>query len=76
MMKPSMVRRIRKELGVSQVELGEMLGATLSCARVLVYRWENGLRGMSRANAQLLERILDEHRAKYPPGKKREGDAA
>ena len=72
-MRPSAVKRIRKELGVSQRELAEMLGATKFSARVLVYRWERGLSKMSRANAMLLERILADHRAKYPLGK---GDAA
>lgn len=63
-MKPSMVKRIRKELGMGKQELALKMGATKFSARTLVYRWENGLCKMSRANAQLLERVLEDHRAK------------
>ena len=56
---------------MSQRRLAVMLGATELSSKVLVYRWEAGLNGMSRANATLLEKLIDEHRAKYPPGKKR-----
>jgi DNA-binding transcriptional regulator YiaG len=82
MMRPSQVRRIRKEMGVTQVALAEMLGATKFSARVLVYRWENGLSKMSRANAMLLEMLLEKHRAAHPLGNRAkrqhegEGDAA
>lgn len=64
-------------MGVTQKELAEMLGATKFSARVLVYRWEKGLSKMSRANALLLEMLLEKHRAAHPLGKsKHEGDAA
>jgi hypothetical protein len=51
-------------MGLGKQELALKMGATRSSARVLVYRWEHGLSKMSRANAMLLERLLEEHRAK------------
>ncbi len=60
MMKPAVVTRIRKELGLTGPELSKMLGGSPN----LVWRWEHGVNRMSPANAQLLERILSEHRAK------------
>jgi len=58
MMKPSDVKRIRKELGVTGAELAKMLKTT----RITVWRWESGETKVSPANQQLLEILLERHR--------------
>ena len=59
MMKPRDIARIRKELGLSRPALGRALQTSES----IVWRWENGVHRPSRAMQQLMEILLERHRA-------------
>ena len=60
MIKPAVVTRIREEMGLSPPALSKLLGG----AENLVWRWEHGKAKPSAANAQLLEIVLAQHRAR------------
>lgn len=51
------IRKIRKRLGKTQTEFGEMLGVGLR----IVQRWEKGERVISKSAEMLLESIVAEH---------------
>jgi transcriptional regulator with XRE-family HTH domain len=57
-MMPTQLKRIRRELGLTQKQLAERLGVI----PVTVARWELGLRGISEPVARLIQRIRAEAR--------------
>ena len=59
-MTPEDLKRIRRQLGLTQKELAEKLGVTL----VTVGRWEAGMRKISEPVARLVQRIAAEERKK------------
>ena len=61
MMKPSEIKRLRKELGVSRLTLARMLGAS---GYTVVWKWEHGKTRISRPYKMLLETIMRQHREK------------
>lgn len=59
-MTPARLKRIRRELGLTQEELAHRLGVR----RVTVARWETGARGIAEPIARLVQRIAAEARGK------------
>lgn len=59
-MTPTGLKRIRRELALTQAELAALLGV----GRVAVARWEAGARKISEPVARLIQRILAEARGK------------
>ena len=59
MMKPKDILRIRKELGLTRMGLARALQTSES----IVWRWEHAVHRPSRAMQQLLEILLERHRA-------------
>lgn len=59
-MTPQELRRIRKNLSLTQEQLAERLGVT----RVTIARWETGARRIPELAARLVKRIETEIRAK------------
>jgi transcriptional regulator with XRE-family HTH domain len=57
-MTPTELKRIRKELGLTQEQLAKQLGVGQNA----VARWEIGLRRISEPTVRLLRRILAEVR--------------
>lgn len=57
-MTPTGLKRIRRELGLTQEALAEAVGVD----RVTVARWETGLRGIPEPTARLIQRIRAEVR--------------
>lgn len=59
-MAPTKLKRIRKELGLTQAGLAKQLGVGQNA----VARWETGARGISEPVARLVRRIRAEAREK------------
>ena len=59
-MTPTGLKRIRRELGLTQRELAALLGV----GRIAVARWETGARGISEPVARLVQRIRVEAKGK------------
>ena len=57
-MTPTALKRIRRELGLTQEALAERLGVI----RVSVARWETGTRAIPEPTARLIQRIRAEAR--------------
>lgn len=57
-MTPAALKRIRRELGLTQQELAALVGV----GRIAVARWETGARGISEPIARLVQRIRAEAR--------------
>lgn len=57
-MTPAALKRIRRELGLTQEELAARLGVQ----RETVGRWETGVRGIAEPIARLVRRIAAEAR--------------
>jgi DNA-binding transcriptional regulator YiaG len=59
-MTPAGLKRIRRELGLTQEELAARLGVQ----RETVARWETGARGIAEPIARLVRRVAAEARGK------------
>ena len=64
-MKPDELRRIRKRMGLTQLELAEEIGV----ARNTVTRWEMGLVAMPGPMAKLIRLIAAQRKAGKKGGK-------
>lgn len=59
-MTPTSLKRIRRELGLTQ----EALAAAVGVARETVARWETGVHGIPEPTVRLIRRIRAEGRGK------------